>query len=62
MKALLAPLILLILIGLAMPITFKLLGIIHWSWFWVLSPYWVGVLIVSLVTFIYLAIWAWNYR
>lgn len=30
-------------------IAFKLLGIINWTWFWVLSPIWIEVAIVIAV-------------
>lgn len=30
-------------------ITLKLLGKIDWSWWWVLAPLWIGVLIVLIV-------------
>lgn len=30
-------------------ITLKLLKIINWSWWWVLSPIWIDILIVILV-------------
>jgi hypothetical protein len=26
-------------------ITLKLVGVIHWSWWWVLSPLWIGVVL-----------------
>ena len=33
-------------------IAFKLLGIITWSWLWVLSPLWIGAAIVLVVLLI----------
>ena len=30
-------------------ITLKLLGKIDWSWWWVLSPFWIGAAIVLIV-------------
>ena len=36
---------------LAIFITLKLCGVINWSWFWVLSPLWIGfILAVILIT------------
>lgn len=26
-------------------ITLKLVGVIHWSWVWILSPLWIGVVL-----------------
>lgn len=40
-------------------ITLKLLGKIDWSWYWVLSPLWIGlavVLFIAVVFFGYVAI------
>ncbi len=31
-------------------IAFKLLKIINWSWIWVLSPLWIGIIVNILVT------------
>lgn len=33
-------------------IALKLIGVIHWSWLWVLSPTWLGFGIVFLITVI----------
>jgi len=33
-------------------ITLKLLGKISWSWFWVLSPMWIGTAIVIIILII----------
>jgi len=30
-------------------ITLKLLGVINWSWLWVLSPLWIPIVLVILV-------------
>jgi Flp pilus assembly protein TadB len=30
-------------------IVLKLCGVIHWSWFWVLSPIWIGLAIVIIL-------------
>ena len=30
-------------------IVLKLTGVINWSWWWVLSPVWIGVIIVAVV-------------
>ena len=38
-------------------ITLKLIGVIDWSWIWVLSPLWIGfiiVLIVFIILYIFL--------
>lgn len=34
-------------------ITLKLIGIINWSWLWVLSPLWISALIIILLIIIY---------
>jgi hypothetical protein len=50
---LLAPLLLVLFVGL------KLAGIITWSWFWVLSPAWIGLVFfvaVFLIAIITLAL------
>lgn len=46
----LIPLLTVLFIGL------KLTGYIAWSWFWVLSPLWIGFLLIFLILFI--AVWA----
>lgn len=33
-------------------ITLKLMGVIEWSWVWVLSPLWISVILVILVALI----------
>lgn len=30
-------------------IVLKLIGVINWSWWWVLSPFWIGIAIFILV-------------
>lgn len=30
-------------------IVLKLVGVIHWSWIWVLSPLWISLIIVVIV-------------
>lgn len=30
-------------------ITLKLLGVISWSWVWVLSPTWISIIIVAII-------------
>lgn len=39
-------------------IAFKLLGVINWTWFWVLSPIWieVGIVLVALLVIIIKAV------
>lgn len=34
---------------LLMFIAFKLLGVIDWSWFWVLSPLWIPLAIIAAI-------------
>lgn len=34
-------------------ITLKLLGIINWSWWWVLSPIWIPLAIIVVLVIIY---------
>lgn len=34
-------------------VVLKLIGIIEWSWFWVLSPIWISVILVLVVWGIY---------
>jgi hypothetical protein len=43
-------------------ITLKLTGYIAWSWWWVLSPLWLGfafVLGLMAVVFLFAVLWAW---
>lgn len=37
-------------------ITLKLIGVIDWSWWWVLSPFW-GSAVLLLVVVILFAVW-----
>lgn len=37
-------------------ITLKLIGIINWSWVWVLAPLWISVALVALIVIIVLVI------
>jgi hypothetical protein len=37
-------------------IVLKLTGFIDWSWFWVLSPIWIGIAIVLIAFFVYFMI------
>lgn len=30
-------------------ITLKLIGVIDWSWLWVLSPFWIPILLVIII-------------
>jgi hypothetical protein len=38
-------------------IVLKLVGVIHWSWLWVLAPFWGQVLLALLIL---LAVWAFD--
>lgn len=33
-------------------VVLKLVGVIEWSWWWVLSPIWIGVLLVLVIYFV----------
>lgn len=33
-------------------IVLKLCGVINWSWLWVLSPFWIGLVLTIILTFI----------
>ena len=37
-------------------IVLKLIGIINWSWIWVISPIWISVIIVILILIILIVI------
>jgi hypothetical protein len=37
-------------LALAVLIALRLTGVVHWSWWWVLSPLWIGGLLVALIT------------
>lgn len=39
-------------------ITLKLLGIINWSWWWVLSPIWIPLAIIVVLVIIYFIVTA----
>lgn len=39
------------LLGLAF-IVLKLCGVINWSWLWVLSPFWIGLVLVIIAAII----------
>lgn len=44
-------------------IVLKILGYITWSWFWVLSPFWIPVIFAFLILipgFIALILWIWR--
>lgn len=38
-------------------VALKLLGVITWSWWWVLLPFWGGLAIVLAVLIVFLVIW-----
>lgn len=38
-------------------IILKLCKVITWSWWWVLSPLWIGALLSLIIIIIYVAIW-----
>lgn len=38
-------------------IALKLTGVIDWSWWWVLSPAWIGLVIILLATLFVVLIW-----
>lgn len=35
-------------------ITLKLIGIIDWSWWWVLSPIWIPIILIGLILGIFI--------
>ena len=37
-------------------ITLKLMKIIAWSWWWVLSPIWISLALIILLTFVFVAL------
>lgn len=39
-------------------IILKVVGVIEWSWFWVLSPTWISILVVIFALLIFFIIWA----
>ena len=52
----LTPLLLVLFIGL------KLAGILAWSWFWVLSPLWIGLAVWLVISAIGLTVFAFIMR
>ena len=43
-------------------ITLKLTGYIAWSWWWVLSPLWLGfVVVVGIMAIVFLLAFLWNW-
>ena len=34
-------------------IVLKLVGVISWSWWWVLSPFWIELILIVLITLYY---------
>jgi len=43
-------------------IILKLCGVINWSWLWVLSPFWIGLLLGLIVVAFILIWWRKNSR
>lgn len=39
-------------------VVLKLTGIIHWSWLWVLSPLWLGFVVIAVICVIQYIIWS----
>ena len=37
-------------------LTLKLCGVIDWPWIWVLSPLWIGLLLVGLVAVLFVVV------
>ena len=46
------------LLGVAF-VVLKLCGVIDWPWLWVLSPFWIG-LVIGIIIFVVLAIIIWK--
>lgn len=40
-------------------IVLKLIGIINWSWVWVLSPTWISIILVVLVIMVAIIVTRW---
>lgn len=40
-------------------IALKLTGVIVWSWWWVLSPIWIPLVIVVAILFVWLLLYLW---
>lgn len=38
-------------------IALKLLGVINWSWWWVLAPIWISTVVVLVILLIILLVW-----
>jgi hypothetical protein len=38
-------------------IVLKLTGVINWSWWWILSPLWIGFIISAIVITIFAIVW-----
>lgn len=43
-------------------VVLKLVGVIDWSWIWVLSPLWIGFLASCFIIAIIIVIWVWVSR
>lgn len=41
-------------------IVLKLIGVIHWSWVWVLAPLWIPIVLIVIIALIILMIAAWG--
>lgn len=39
-------------------IILKVVGVIEWSWFWVLSPTWISILVAIVALLIFFIVWA----
>lgn len=39
-------------------IILKVVGVIKWSWFWVLSPTWISILVAIFALLIFFIVWA----
>lgn len=46
------------LLGVAF-VVLKLCGVIDWPWLWVLSPFWIS-LVIGIIIFVVLAIFIWK--
>lgn len=38
-------------------ITLKLVGVLSWSWLWVLSPTWIGLLLITIIYVIWIILY-----
>lgn len=43
-------------------IILKLLGVINWSWLWVLSPIWISFLIALLILILVVIAMVWSHK